>query len=339
MMEVVANEGGEETDEITFCKLEEMVLCHLPNPQDENFLSGPPGYTKARESRKWQMMRGTGRMTLTPPSNSCYKGICTTYWVIAIAFIAFGDERVMRVENAKSAMNIMRKIAEIVDSSTPLAPPMVELPHAQLEVSRVINSGKPSVTVFHSGHLPHLPILSGHRIVVRKHSPPAKFSGDVFFRHRPYQKERLEEISNFCEGTGTKSSSTRRPRAIFRPATASHTPRVRPFPATRLLLQLRLTPTSLPTSWFSHPSPARTSFGDFCLRRPSKQSFRRSSGYFFSTPIPAHALGSVLLPFWWYHRDLRPSPFFGGATPQSEAVLGLSSIQTYFILQISGYGY
>ena len=26
-------------------------------------------------------------------------------------------------------------------------------------------------------------------------------------------------------------------------------------------------------------------------------------------------------------RDLRPSPFFGGATPQSEAVLGLSSIQ------------
>ncbi|RVX17918.1 Retrovirus-related Pol polyprotein from transposon TNT 1-94 [Vitis vinifera] len=86
-------------------------------------------------------------------------------------------------------------------------------------------------------------------------------------------------------------------------------------------------PASLPT-WFSHPSPARTSFGDFCLRQPSKQPFRRSSGYFLSTPIPARALGSVLLPFWWYHRrDLRPSPFFGGATPQSEAVLGLSSIQ------------
>ncbi|RVW70458.1 Retrovirus-related Pol polyprotein from transposon RE2 [Vitis vinifera] len=49
---------------------------------------------------------------------------------------------------------------------------------------------------------------------------------------------------------------------------------------------------------FSHPSPARTSFGDFCLRRPSKQSFRRSSDYFFSTPIPTSALGSVLLPFW-----------------------------------------
>lgn len=52
MMEVVANEGGEETYEITFCKLEEMVLRNLPNPQDENYLSGPPGYTKARESRR-----------------------------------------------------------------------------------------------------------------------------------------------------------------------------------------------------------------------------------------------------------------------------------------------
>lgn len=51
MEEVVANEGGEETDEITFCKSEEMVLHHLPNPQDGNFLSGPPGYTKAIESR------------------------------------------------------------------------------------------------------------------------------------------------------------------------------------------------------------------------------------------------------------------------------------------------
>ncbi|RVW58168.1 hypothetical protein CK203_110680 [Vitis vinifera] len=28
-----------------------MVLPSLANPQDENFLSGPPGYTKARESR------------------------------------------------------------------------------------------------------------------------------------------------------------------------------------------------------------------------------------------------------------------------------------------------
>ncbi|RVW28639.1 hypothetical protein CK203_081350 [Vitis vinifera] len=38
-------------------------------------------------------------------------------------------------------------------------------------------------------------------------------SGELFFRHRPYQKERLEEISNFCEGTGTKED----PRAGHAP--------------------------------------------------------------------------------------------------------------------------
>ncbi|RVW33466.1 hypothetical protein CK203_096586 [Vitis vinifera] len=48
------------------------------------------------------------------------------------------------------------------------------------------------------------------------------FFGDVFFRHQPHQEEHLEEISNFCEVTGTKRSSTRRPRAIFRSVTESH---------------------------------------------------------------------------------------------------------------------
>ena len=84
------------------------------------------------------------------------------------------------------------------------------------------------VTVFHSGHLPHLPILSGQSDRRKKTLTAGKIfrrtSGDVFFRHRPYQKERLEEISNFCEGTGTKGASTRRPRAIFRSAAASHVP-------------------------------------------------------------------------------------------------------------------
>ena len=57
-------------------------------------------------------------------------------------------------------------------------------------------------------------------------------------------------------------------------------------------------------------------------------------------PNPCTCLGKCSSTFLVVpRRDLRPSPFFGGATPQSEAVLGLSSIQTYFILQISGYGY
>ena len=132
-------------------------------------------------------------------------------------------------------------------------------------------------------------------IVVRKHSPPVNFygelSGDAFSRHQPYQKECLEEISNFCEGTGTKRPSPRNfptgAWGLFRRRASSSS-----FAWCR--------PASL-HPWFSHPSPARTSFGDFCLRQPSKQSFRRRSGYFFSTPIPARALGSVLLPFWCYH--------------------------------------
>ena len=78
----------------------------------------------------------------------------------------------------------------------------------------------------------HFPVS---RIIVRNHSPPAKFSGDLFFRHWPYQKERLEEISNFCEGTGIKRGSTRRPRAIFRPVAASHASAREPLPGDALL--------------------------------------------------------------------------------------------------------
>ena len=60
---------------------------------------------------------------------------------------------------------------------------------------------------------------------------------------------------------------------------------------------------------------------------------------FFLHPNPCTGLGKCSSTFLVVpRRDLRPSPFFGGATPQSEAILGLSSIQTYFILQISGYG-
>ena len=50
---------------------------------------------------------------------------------------------------------------------------------------------------------------------------PANFPATVFFLHR---KERLEEISNLSQSTGTRNPSTRRPRAFFRPATASHAP-------------------------------------------------------------------------------------------------------------------
>ena len=79
-----------------------------------------------------------------------------------------------------------------------------------------------------SGHLsfrPSLPVInSGKRLSGRsnrrqKTFTAGDFSGDVFFPHR---KDRLEEISNFSQSTGARKPPTCRPRAFFRPATASH---------------------------------------------------------------------------------------------------------------------
>ena len=62
-----------------------------------------------------------------------------------------------------------------------------------------------------------------HRRQLFRRTFPANFSGELsgdgFFLHR---KERLEEISNLSQSTRTRNPSTRRPRAFFRPATASH---------------------------------------------------------------------------------------------------------------------
>ncbi|RVW15064.1 hypothetical protein CK203_084807 [Vitis vinifera] len=114
------------------------------------------------------------------------------------------------------------------------------------------------------------------RIVVRKHSPPTtfpvNFSGELSRRTFLHRKDRLEEISNFSQSTGARKPSMRRPRAFFRSATASHAPA-------------------------REGAPARASFGVLLLPRALRSVFPASSGYFFSTPIPARALGSVLLPF------------------------------------------
>ncbi|RVW32982.1 hypothetical protein CK203_095588 [Vitis vinifera] len=168
----------------------------------------------------------------------------------------------------------------------------------------------------------HFPVS---RIIVRNHSPPAKFSGEL---SGEISGELPGEISGelpcdyFSDTDHTRRSAWRRSPTFVKAPAPKEDPRAghAPFSGRRLHLTRRRVrareafsgdappppasparrPASLPT-WFSHPSPARTSFGDFCLRQPSKQPFRRSSGYFLSTPIPARALGSVLLPFWWYH--------------------------------------
>ncbi|RVW52696.1 Retrovirus-related Pol polyprotein from transposon RE1 [Vitis vinifera] len=93
----------------------------------------------------------------------------------------------------------------------------------------ITHSGQISLAISQSDHLSlslsfrsSVPVLRAKgenfpvsRIVVRKHSPPAtfpanfsgEFSGDGFFLHR---KERLEEISNLSQSTGTRNPSTRR---------------------------------------------------------------------------------------------------------------------------------
>ncbi|RVW69693.1 Retrovirus-related Pol polyprotein from transposon TNT 1-94 [Vitis vinifera] len=126
----------------------------------------------------------------------------------------------------------------------------------------------PSLPVINSGKR-----LSGRSNRRQKTFTAGDFSGDVFFLHC---KERLEEISNFSQSIGARKPPTCWPRAFFRPAIASHVPA-------------------------REGIPARASFGVLLPPRALRTIFPASSGYFFSTPIPARTLGSVLLPFRWCH--------------------------------------
>ena len=130
------------------------------------------------------------------------------------------------------------------------------------------------------------------------------------------------------------------PRAIFRPATESHAPAREDFsgdapppPASPDADQ----PPYIPGSPIrALHVPLLGIFVSVSLQTIFPAKFQ----LLFLLPNPCTCLGKCSSTFLVVpRRDLRPSPFFGGATPQSEAVLGLSSIQTYFILQISGYGY
>ena len=103
---------------------------------------------------------------------------------------------------------------------------------------------------------------------------------------------------------------------------------MRHFPATRLLLQPCLTPTSIPTYLVLPSEPCTYLFWGFLSPSALQTAFPAKFRLLFLHPNPCTCLGKcsstlLVVP----RRDLRPSPFFGGATPQSEAVLGLSSIQ------------
>ena len=118
------------------------------------------------------------------------------------------------------------------------------------------------------------------RIVVRKHSPSANFSGDNFFLHR---KDRLEEISKFSQSTGARKPSTRRPRAFFRPAREPLSGDALPHPGSPDADQ--------PPSCFCHLSPARASFGVLLPPRALRTVFPTSSDYFILNPNPCTCLG------------------------------------------------
>ena len=103
---------------------------------------------------------------------------------------------------------------------------------------------------------------------------------------------------------------------------------MRPFPATHFLLQLCLTLTILPTSLVLPSEPCTYLFWGFLSPSALQTAFPAKFRLLFLHPNPCTCLGKCSSTFLVVpRRDLRPSPFFGGATPQSEAVLGLSSIQ------------
>ena len=128
--------------------------------------------------------------------------------------------------------------------------------------------GNLPMTVFHSGHLPHLPILSGQSDSRQK---PLTV-GELF--------RRTSRAKSFSDTDHTKRSAWRRsPTFVKAPAPKDH-PRagheqffdrrlhlthrcVRTFPATRLLLQPRLTPTSLPSSLVLPSGPCTYLFWGF----------------------------------------------------------------------------
>ena len=120
-------------------------------------------------------------------------------------------------------------------------------------------------------------------IAIRKPSPLTTFLatlfGDVLFQHRPYHQVRKEKIFKFCQSTGERISITHRPREFLlrrpEPQAPAREGGWEHFLATRFHLQLRLTPFSHSPFVFVPSEPYKCIFWGFCLRRPSKQPFRR----------------------------------------------------------------
>ena len=139
--------------------------------------------------------------------------------------------------------------------------------------------GNLSMTVFHSGHLPHLLKLSGQLYRRQK----TLIAGD-FFRRSPFstptvpsgaQGGDLQVLSKHRRENLSQVPATRVSSLTAWTSRAGSWGHVEHFLATRFHLQPRLTLSSHSPSVLVPSEPCKCIFLGFCLCRPSKQPFQR----------------------------------------------------------------
>ena len=155
------------------------------------------------------------------------------------------------------------------------------------------------MTVFHSGHLFHLPKFSGQpyrgqKTLITVNIFPVIFSDDIF-RHQAHHQERKEEICNFSQSTGAKNSPTRHSSTVAWIPRAGAWGRVAHFPMPGFFQQARLalSCTSKPSSVLFEPC-----FSIFLAFQPPRVFFQlppASDGNSLPWPRPVCALGRPLL--------------------------------------------
>ncbi|RVW25904.1 hypothetical protein CK203_111333 [Vitis vinifera] len=183
-------------------------------------------------------------------------------------------------------------------------------------VSRVINSGKPS----------------GDRVSFRSPSPsPNTFRSVGSSSENTHRRQTFPAnfpTTSFSDTDHTRRSAWRRsPTFVKAPEPKDHPRaghaqfsvrrlhlthrRVRTFPATRLLLQPRLTPTSLPSSLVLPSEPCTYLFwGFFFASADPPNSFSGELQLLFLHPNPCTCLRKCSSTFLVVpRRDLKPSPF------------------------------
>ena len=205
--------------------------------------------------------------------------------------------------------------------------------------------------MFHSGHLSHLLKLSGQPYRRQK----TLTTGDLFLAKSFSDTDHTIRCARRRSSSFLKApegdSHPRAAQRVSSPAAwisrAGAWGRVEHFPATHFHLQPRLTPSSHPSSVLVPSKPWKCIFWGFFVSADPLNSLSGNLRWLPLHPKPYMCLRkcSSTLPivphlFFFTIWSLTISdPRFFFFQPRSEAVLGLSSIQTYFVLQISRYNY